>query len=743
MAEERSTTTEGGAPKRSGSGNLLLILAIACLCAFLLMSLNRKPAQTNEPEPQAAGSEEVSITPTQTAAPVFEESGVSMQAERGKDTLEIERTAPSGKAPDNLEQDSWTILVYLCGSDLESKAAAATQDLNEMIQGKTGGKVRFVVETGGAKTWRNRVVASNKLGRYVVSNGDIKDGGAVSAASMGEPKTLAEFINWGVTNYPAEHMGLVLWDHGGGSITGVCFDEVRNRDSLLLRELDAALAASSKTMWDKFDFIGFDACLMATLETANVVASYADYMVASQESEPSGGWEYSAIGNYLASNPDADGNELGKTICKTYLDSLKANTKGFSTLSVVDLSKIDQLIQDYHRFSQEMYESGNDQAVLAQMTRAIHQVDNYGCNNRREGYTNMVDLGGIVDACAQLTPSATAVKQSLHDAVTYQIRGTYHADACGLSTYYPLAITNAQELKIFQTVAVNPSYLSYVDRLAHGATYNGGSQYQQYNDDSFWQGNFWNWLLGNSGEQQQQAQEAQDHWDYVDDHTETSTQITFASEPQVDDEGTFWFQFDKNGINNAAVVSGMVYERDKTKGNYIVLGETYDVYGDWETGEFADGFDGRWLSLPDGQNLNLCVEGLSKDHIVYTSPILLNGEECYLRLYQNIEDGKVVVEGVWSAVDASGAVDRGMTPLEKGDEITPLYRAISSNDGTDSSDYEGDAYKLDSDELSVDYRTLGEGEYLYSFFIQDVYGDTFYTAAAQFDVDGSGTVYFG
>ena len=59
---------------------------------------------------------------------------------------------------------------------------------------------------------------------------------------MGDSQTLSDFLTWGVKNYPADHMALILWDHGGGSISGVCFDERNNNDSLYLRELDKALA---------------------------------------------------------------------------------------------------------------------------------------------------------------------------------------------------------------------------------------------------------------------------------------------------------------------------------------------------------------------------------------------------------------------------------------------------------------------------------------------------------------------
>ena len=670
-------------------------------------------------------------------------SGLTIQAERGKEELEINRVEPSGKRPANLQDDTWTVFVYICGSNLESQNAAATKDLNEMLSSAGSNKVRFVVETGGARTWRNNTMSARQLGRYVIQAGKMMDAGAVSAASMGKTETLADFLQWGIKNYPADHMGLILWDHGGGSIAGVCFDERNSNDSLTLRELDAALASALPSMWEKFDFIGFDACLMSTLETANILASYADYMYASQESEPGNGWEYKSISDYLAKNPNTDSVSLGRTVCDSYLASVDRSNKGFITLSVVDLSKIDQLIQDFYRFSQEMYASGTDQQTFAAMSRGIQKADSYGCNNRREGYTNMVDLGGLVDACASVTPSASDVKTALHNAVPYQVRGTYHAAATGLSTYYPLRVNGSKELATFQSVAVNPSYLQYVDRLVNGATYSStSSQYENYSNDTFFSGDLWNWLLGYTTDTQQQ-QEVEDHWDYVEEHTSTSTAgITFAAEPQVDDNGTFWFQLDQNGIDNAAVVSALVYERSEDGADNIAPGETYDVYGDWSTGEFYDGFEGEWLSLPDGQNLNLSVVSATEDYIIYASPIELNGTECYLRMRFDMATEAVEVEGVWNGVTEGGAVDRGVTPLKKGDVIVPLYNAFSNDETVTASTYVGNPYTLTSKTLTVDYGYLPDGKYLYCFCIKDAFGDYYFTGNVEFQIDEDGNLYF-
>ncbi len=90
-------------------------------------------------------------------------------------------------------------------------------------------------------------------------------------------------------NYPAEQYDLILWNHGGGAFFGYGFDETTN-DSLTLDELDQAFADSPFHDGNKLEFIGFDACLMANIETAHTLSPYANYMVASQESEPGSGW---------------------------------------------------------------------------------------------------------------------------------------------------------------------------------------------------------------------------------------------------------------------------------------------------------------------------------------------------------------------------------------------------------------------------------------------------------------------
>ena len=174
-------------------------------------------------------------------------------------------------------EEDWTIFVYLCGADLESENSMATGNMQQMIDANTSPNVRFVVETGGASSWHNGA-NPDKLDRFLITGGSSTLVDSQPSASMGKAETLADFLRWGLAAYPASHVGLVLWDHGSGSINGVCFDELNDDESLYLTDLDKALKSVQGSLPNGFDFIGFDACLMGTVETAAILAPYARHL---------------------------------------------------------------------------------------------------------------------------------------------------------------------------------------------------------------------------------------------------------------------------------------------------------------------------------------------------------------------------------------------------------------------------------------------------------------------------------
>lgn len=652
-------------------------------------------------------------------------TGFSLSVSGSDKKLKISRAANAGKSMG--DDGVWTIFVYLCGTDLESSGqGSATSDVAQMLESEGSDNVRFVIQTGGTSEWENEMFTVGKAERYLVQNGDINLVDSVELTNMGDAETLASFLKWGVSNYASEKMGLVFWDHGGGSITGVCVDELFNCDTLYLSEINSALSSVFSDMTDKFEFIGFDCCLMGTAETANILTTYARYMYGSQETEPGSGWNYTAISDYLVSNPSANGAELGKVVADSFYDECKeCEQENECTLTIVDLSKFDEFLVEFNDYASRLYEACQNSDALGAIVRCIDKAENFGGNNKSEGYTNMVDIGGIVNACADYADPGN-VLTALKGCISYNKNGSNHKKASGLSVYYPLQVQGSNELKVFSGIAISPYYISIADMVANGYTDNGYSNEVFFTDDGDWS----NYDCGNDYFDD-------DYFDYADDESYggESELITFEEEPYVDENGMYGFKLDENGLDWAVSVSAEI-ALDYDGETFVILGETADVNGDWETGEFYDNFDGYWYSLPDGTLLSAYVVDYSEDgeRAIYTSPVVVNGESTNLRFWVG-GSGDIHIEGTWDGIDENGMAAREIKKLGDGDVIVPVYYL------EDDSEFEGDEYEWEEgDELTYSY--LPEGDYYYSFYVDDAYGDYYSSDYVVFSIDENGEIIF-
>lgn len=265
-------------------------------------------------------------------------------------------------------QDAYTILLYVCGSNLESDNAYATTDLKEIVAaGALPDDVNVVVETGGSTAWssssknitsdaskiptaltRWKINRSTKLEKVSVSQ-------QPSNSSMGESSTFESFLEWGVTNYPADKTGVILWNHGGG-INGCCSDSIYN-DTLTPDELYRALqnvlgTGSSKT---KLEWIGYDCCTMQMADIASINADYFHYQVASQELEDGNGWSYTNWVSKLYRSVE-DGTELAtsdllNTICEDFVSAYGDDYSNNQVLSAIKLDNMPTFVNAFNEFT--------------------------------------------------------------------------------------------------------------------------------------------------------------------------------------------------------------------------------------------------------------------------------------------------------------------------------------------------------------------------------------------------------
>ena len=388
---------------------------------------------------------------------------------------------------------NWTIMVYLAGdNNLDS---AGVVDLNEMKTVGTTDKIAVLAQF-------DRAGAKEATVRYCLKKGTPVSKDAVQTlgeTNMGDPKVLEDFVNWGITNYPAEHYLLVLWNHGAGwddanlyqgdvfsgsappisrkqqpvvtrgaasgvkpiafaqtragiartrralfSSTvaaavkqrGIAFDD-QAQDFLDNVELKKVMTRIKKKLTRKIDILGMDACLMSMLEVYYQMRDVAEYSVGSEESEPGEGWPYDRILKALAAKPAMTPEELSKTIVKVYLASYKAGD--VVTQSAVNLSLLKPLTTAVSGLAKALKNILADSAARSALINARAKVQEY--SRPYDDYCDLIVLCDLLDKGLNnpaVKAACAAVKQAAAAAIVASgFKGAAVDNSRGISIYFP------------------------------------------------------------------------------------------------------------------------------------------------------------------------------------------------------------------------------------------------------------------------------------------------------------------
>ena len=372
-------------------------------------------------------------------------------------------------------KDEMTMMVYMCGTDLESRSGMATADLQEMIKANLSDDVNLLVYTGGCKGWRNNAVSSGTNQIWQVKEEGIscieKNLGAVS---MTDPDTLSGFIQYCEKNYPANRYSLIFWDHGGGSVSGFGYDEkFASSGSMNLAEIDEALTDGGV----KFDFVGFDACLMATAENALMLTKHADYMIASEETEPGVGWYYTNWLTELSKDSSRSTLEIGKDIIDDFIDVCNQKCRGQSTtLSIVDLAELEATVPksltDFASSTSELIKNNE-----------YKTVSNARSGAREFAVSSKIDQVDLVHLARNMgTDEGNALAETILDAIKYNRTSSNMTNSYGLSIYFPFKkISSVDEMvETYELIGMDEEYARCIQEFASmevsGQAVSGGTQ---------------------------------------------------------------------------------------------------------------------------------------------------------------------------------------------------------------------------------------------------------------------------
>lgn len=587
---------------------------------------------------------------------------------------------------------SWTVLVYMCGGDTESREGLASECIKEMMAVDYPENINVIVETGGSSLWHINGIYPDYLQRFEIQKNGMCLVDQKMADNMGNYRTLEDFLSWGAQSYPADHYMAVIWDHGGGSMSGLAYDELYGNDCLNLEELSYAISLSGT----KFDIIGFDAGLSANLETASAIASYGDFMIASAEFAPSC-WDYTETIKCLVTYPNGAVGDICRVICNAaYAKCKEDGTEDIASLSVTDLSKISALSQSFDGLAGVMLTSTDSIEGCAHLQRSLEYAHIYGANSPEEGYSNVIDLGNLASIVQEDTGATSDILgQTLTEAVPYVINGKYHDGASGLGVFYPLD-NNPDSAAAYMNMDMSGNYKQYLRNIVTNT--------DKYLEDDFHSSAAW---LDYSNELQQ---------------LQIYSSINSDSYYELNLIGYMGI------IKRVGVNCNMI---DKKSGKTIILNTDEKYDSQWDSGIFT--YNASKFPALDGKISTVRYIGWGGNYKIYTIPVLINGEQTNLRVAHSDASDSYEVIGAWSGIDSvTGKADRTLKRIKFFDRITPV---LVSDDG---SLVLGKRFITGFGGAKVKDKKPGKGLYQLQYTIEDIYGNIMTAPIANLDISSGG-----
>ncbi|MDR0964138.1 MAG: hypothetical protein LBM60_05950 [Clostridium sp.] len=611
--------------------------------------------------------------------------------------------------------DVVTLMLYLCGSDLESYSGAASEDLGEILDAYTDNpNLNIIVETGGADYWYNSDIPSNTNARFKIEDGELIYLEDAGLKDMTAPETVTEFIEFGKNNYPADRYMFIMWDHGGGTTGGLMYDEIfYNSPSLAITDLDDALRNAGV----KFDMVGFDCCLMGTAETAFMVEKHADFMVASQRNEPGTGWYYTDFIEALNNNTSIPTTELGTLIVENYFDytPYQDELEGDLTLSLLDLSYIDSMFYEMDVFFDMADEALLTDINFINIARTLAGYKSINDDSQADLMTLIEEMGG-----------SEALFNAIDQVIVYSdaILNGYN----GLSMFFPYRDLSlvSDALYIYDEIGISDTYQSFIKTAANimagGQSYSSGGSSNPYGDD--WSEDYYDY----------------DWYDdsYMDDYSDFYDDTCFDYDEleleMVD--GQYVLQLSDEDYELITEYLLCVYYDDGE--GYVELGQdAWYVFDDY--GNLIVDYDYTWVAL-DGMvvpfySIENVTDAYGEFLYNYGSvPCEIDGEDAEIILLWNDEYPYGTVAG-WRYDTYGEASMKGLFELEDGLAIDFYYYYYPYYSDEIEAYYMWDTVIVDG-EMSVSYEdmtdlTYGDIEVYYELI--DIYQNTYYTESLFFE----------
>ncbi len=293
---------------------------------------------------------------------------------------------------------NWTLMVYMAADN--SREQGALDAVNELEAGFTEGSgVQVLVQLDRIAGYSNADGDWSGARRYLIGHDVDEDTigseivGNPGEVNMASALTLADFLKWGISNYPAQHFAVVLWGHGYG-VEGVLKDDTTGGAVMDVRSMAAAAEQAAELRGRPLDLWCFDADYMGLFEVAYSLKAHADVMVGTSEliQSPDGFMHYRDLFWRLDQWDDA--RTVGKLIIwdAEFKWELLPGESGQFIAAAWDLISLDgTLAEEINDAAQKLNHAAGTLALMLREPLATARDDAHGST-----HPDLVDLGRLM-----------------------------------------------------------------------------------------------------------------------------------------------------------------------------------------------------------------------------------------------------------------------------------------------------------------------------------------------------------
>ncbi len=644
-----------------------------------------------------------------------------------------------------------TVLVYMVGSNLESQGMQASIDLMEMIMAKTGNNTQIVVQLGGAdcwwlplnqdetlsvdawtkllelyqsdpenftlpgiEEWANMnystplINSASTVKRYLIRNNQLIYLEDLGAISMADPDSLQDFVQFSCKNYPSERYDLILWNHGGGVLGGYGLDETQEpKTAMNLAQISQALKQACQNSGIHFDFIGFDACLMGTLETAYALKDCASYLLASEEMVSNYGLYYTNWISELDSNPQISTIDLVQGLITDFLQN-SSDFNGMSVMALYDLSTIEKV---YIALNQ-LFTVALDYLLntpQADNTLVMARLLSYGYGDNQSEQIDLLDYVNHLEDEIFQEPKANLLRAIREAIATSGFGYAVYGSCCGMAMYHPYYYLDlyGDSLTMLRQIGIGDDYEAYYTTLSNLLLW---IQNKSFSNPPY---------LKNLAASDDQTYS----WYDPDFSLNCSYAGTDHSNPEIYNDGN---EYAVKIKNKQFVEASLKLVQKLREGSYLDLGINKQLEFN-DAGDLEVAFSGEWLFL----NGNLVpFYNLSTDPFIFIGyvPCRLNNQEETVGLMVYWSDKKEIISNKW--VDLT---NNNFFSLKEGDQIQVVADCYNSYGQKKDQLVIGQPIIYNGTNLYFTFRTVPGGHYLVNYLLTDIYQADYWTNSLHFN----------